>query len=395
MGQAASKTRLKTAVQSSSNTNINTSIFCEPRDLTALKNLEVWSQELCMMFDNSIAPHLVTDLNGIDDSPEIEGLFNNYPLILAYQGQLDKSQAALTQIIDFWSQRYSSNESLLGQKEHQQKMLQKMLQPTINLARLHRMRRDNSGFWQVLNQINCLNDNSHIELGGHRVTKTAIGDKHKFLVNVSFWETLKTQLMEGKFESLLALENSLPQPLIKTRGFREAQIMAFLNLGQYDQAKSIIRGSMFSTDGQEQNFFYYRLYELYQCTGQYDAAATTLADIIAETQFSKLNSLTERLFAAKLVEQQQLPADSPLAQKILQQYRATGDECNYGKLLLNLYVNDPSADVEAALLTLAKTTDYQFLQKAIGKTLNIDTHQPERHWSNKLDGLFNSVFAKG
>lgn len=389
MGQAASTTTLETVVQTKP--NISTGIFCEPRDLTALKNLEVWSKELCTTFDHVITRQLVTDRNSVDNSPDIEVLFNNYPLILAYQGQLDKSQAALTQIIDFWSQKYSHND----EPHTRQKMLQKMLQPTVNLARLHRMRRDNSGFWQVLNQINCLNDCTHIELGGHRVVKTAIGDKHNFLVSVSFWETLKTQLMEGKFELLLAQADSLPQSLIKTRGFREAQIIALLQLRQTEQAKSIIRGAMFNTSGLEQNYFYYRLYELYQSTGQYDAGATTLADIIAETQYSELNTLTERLFAAKLIEQQQLPGNSPLAQKVLQQYRATGDECNYGKLLLNLYANAPSTDVEVALLTLAKTTDYQFLQKAVSTTLGIDICQPERQWSSKLEDCFNRVSAKG
>lgn len=391
MGQAASTTRLETAIQPSSNTNINTSIFCEPRDLTALKNLEVWSQELCVIFDNSIAPHLITDLSGIDNNSQIEGLFNNYPLILAYQGQFDKSQAALTQIIDFWAKKYTKNGEPL--------LLQKILQPTVNLARLHRIRRNNEAFWQIFDQINGLDERKHITLGNHNINKSDLGNLHgfdqlDFLVGVSFWEKIKTQLIEAKFEQVLAQADLLPARLIKTRAYREAQIIALLHLGQYDQAKSIIRGSMFKTSGHQQNFFYYRLYELYQCTGQHTDGATTLADIIAETQYSELNTLTERLFAAKLIEQQQLPANSPLAQKVLQQYRAIGDECNYGKLLLNLYANDPSAEIEAALLALVKTADYQFLQKSIGRTLNIDTHQPTRQWSNKLDNLFNSVFVK-
>ena len=62
--------------------------------------------------------------------------------------------------------------------------------------------------------------------------------------------------------------------------------------------------------------------------------------------------------AVKIIEQQS-DIDSSLVDKVISQYQLINDEFNYGQLLVNLYDNHPTEQVENALVKLAQTTHYQ------------------------------------
>lgn len=392
MGQAA----LKTTLDSINHYHPYTKLIGEPRDLTGLMNLARWSTELCTAFADKIKPQLDTNAQQSDelvDNMALDGLFNNYTFILAYQGHSKQSRAALMQIIGFWADKYRDSGDI--------RYLRKTVQPTINLARLHRMTGNQGAFWQVFNQYSCLTDSHSITLGGHTVSKALLGEGGDnseeqtvpFLQRVSFWEILKTHLADGDFDKVLALGQSQPDHLIKTKVYREAQIIALLSLQQYNEAKSIIRGAMFKTNGIQQSMFYYRLYEYYQCLNQTQQASNILDDIIAEVTEMPLSSLEELLFASKLIEEAKLPADAQLSINVIEQYQQVGDELNYGKLLLNLYKNRPDETLKTQLLTLADNTGYPILQQAIARQFKQQTTHSIAPATIELGALFSSIFV--
>ena len=165
-----------------------TKLTSESRQLLSYQSLEVWSKKLCDLFDGSILPSIGSSI--LSQNSNIEVLVNQYTFILAFKGDMIESKKALEMIIEFWSKRYIET--------HDNDCLLKLLQPSVNLARLFILNNNNVSFWKTHKELTPKSDNEFIMLGGLKINKCLVSSHLKFLSQATFTELLKAYLKTQK-----------------------------------------------------------------------------------------------------------------------------------------------------------------------------------------------------
>ncbi|NRD74906.1 hypothetical protein HQQ94_17125 [Shewanella sp. VB17] len=357
---------------------VNVKLISQSRDLIAYYNIEAWSKRLYDVFEKSMFSKINPKKLSINS--EIEVLVNNYTFMLSFKGEHVLSRKMLETVIDFWVARYLETKN--------NDFLIKVLQPTVNLARLHVLNNNYDEFYRIVEELN--NDNGFITLGAITINDYMIADHISFIKNVMFLERLKINLK--KKNGMLTIDSECPPEMLKSIFYRESQIIFFLVFGHYQQAESIIRGVMYRTSGVEQNIFYYRLYESYMCQGKYENAKEIINDIVDDLLYESLDNLKVLMFSSLIIKTARLPPSAKLSVLVLEKYQLLGDEMNYFDLLMWFYKNFETDEVKYKLYEIYKISHYDIVRRTIAFNFDLNGLEVDSTWSDILTSKLNSFF---
>ena len=354
----------------------------ETRDLNSLSNIDNWCQKMSLEFNESVKNN-----NGLElkKNKTLSWIFNAYPLILAYQGKTEESEQTLNKIIKYWSISHN--------KQADTEKLKNLVDPSVNLARLHRLMRNNK-FWSTFNKINRFSNDTEVELGDFTVGEAELQEHWKVLEVVSLDEQLKTYISESKFVEVLNLKNQLPEKTYMESIYLESEIISLLALNKFEQAEQLSKQGMNQSNCIKRGIYLYRLYESYKGQKQYKNAKTVMEHLIDKMEKTPLNSLTKLTFSSRIIEEANLKPTSLLVTQTLKQYQLINDEFNYGMLLCSLYQNYPNSDLKRKILDIATLTDYIILRKKIKVVLGDLPEKQPSEWCSKITALLNSTLEE-
>tara|TARA_R110001606_G_C15402791_1_gene653399 strand:- start:2871 stop:4010 length:1140 start_codon:yes stop_codon:yes gene_type:complete len=360
-------------------------LLTESRDIHSYPNLEKWSKSLCEKFDQCIKPYI--NESNFSENREIEVLINNYTYILLFKGELRKSRDILISVIKFWSKRYVDTQDV--------EYIKKALQPIINLARLSLIENKHQEFWTIIDNLSDVTRSGYIQLFDIIVERDDLSSHLDFISKVTFKERLKIYLKLNMFSDILNLEKYFPAEVTNSIYYREAQIIALINLEMYDDAISVIRGVMYKTSGITQNIFYYRLYEVYLCQGRNDESVSVIYNIYIEMLDFKSEGLRDLTFSQLIITNLDLDENDELSRRVASKLTQLGDEFNLTNMLLSFYHKRKSESVKRNISDIYSRTQYIQVSKKISSEFNFDLIEIPSNWnerlSNNLDFVLNSI----
>ncbi|NVJ61933.1 MAG: hypothetical protein HWE27_16195 [Gammaproteobacteria bacterium] len=338
-----------------------------------------WAHKLCIEFEESIE-----STTNLVDNRSIESLVNNYTFMVAASGNIEKSRLLLDSVIKKWQKEYL--------RSNDKGYLEKTLQPGINLIRLSLLIGDFDNFWQQIENATFVGVEDSICISNTYISVRSINQHKNFIRNNTIKECIKGLIKQGRYDELLALETSMPEELVRSLFYREAQVVSHISRNSHQKAIAIIRGVMSKTIDVEQLIFYFRLYESYRLQGKKSEAEVVLDEIIDELLILPIDNLKHLMFASMVVKAKKLDISHPLVQTILVQYEQIGDEMNYGFLLLWLYGLTPNSWLRSKLKELHCNTQYFLLRKELDRLFDCEEKMPAGKWFLSLEATFGEIF---
>ncbi len=321
----------------------------ETRDIESLPNLELWCEK---MNREAVQLHAQGD-HFLINSPTLRWLFNAFPLVLAYLGDIQQCEQQLQKIIDFWSIKYSQYQD--------DKILENLIDPTINLLRLFKLTHQDEKFIQLLNEIDILNKEK-IVLGGHTVDKKLLDKNLKVLSTAFIDEKIKYLIKNNEFEEIINLESCLPEEVVNSDLYKEPKVLALINLNENNEAASICLNEVKKRKSIKSAVYLYRLYEIFKKLNHHDKSKTTLSHLVENLKKTEISSLSELNFSSIIIKEADLKETNPLVKATLSGYKKVKDEFNLALLLRVLQAKSPSKEKEEEITSIISKTDYVALK---------------------------------
>ena len=352
----------------------------ESRDLESLSNIDSWCKKMSSAYQQNIKSNL-----DIEPNKTLSWIFNAYPLILAYQGKTAESEVVLKKIINFWSNSHK--------KQANTEKLKSLIDPSVNLARLHRLTRNNK-FWPTFNKINRFSNEKKIKLGGFTIGEAELQERWRMLEVISLDEQLKTYISESRFEEVLNLKDLLSEKDFLGPIYLESKIIAHLALQEFEQAEVFAKQGMQQTNCIKRGVYLYRLYESFKGQNKHKDADLVMKHLISKLEQTPLNNLTKLTFSSRIIEEANLKPNYLLVEQTLKQYQLIHDEFNYGMLLCHLYSHYPDDNLKTKIVKLAEQTDYLLLRKKIKNTLGFIPEKQTSQWYLNIADLLDETLKK-
>ena len=287
----------------------------------------------------------------------MEVFYNQYTLLLAFSGQSAACEKALEKIINAYQAAFTQT----GNTTY----LDKMVQPSINLARFYRLTGRKIQYQHAIQHLQPANGS--VVLGELTVRLDSLSPDYSALIkHVVFVEKIKEALDDRAFSELTGIvaDDNQDDSFVD-----EVRVIALMASGLYKEAEDLIIARLEVTQGYSRLVFYYRLHELMVLSGE-DSKAAAIADtfrqIVLKASDAPLAYLV--LFAQHL----RLSPDREAVQHLVSLYEKLGEELHLGVFLADMYPIFDMTEVTCQLDKLARETHYSLIKKRIdairGKT---------------------------
>ncbi|CCQ09185.1 hypothetical protein PALB_190 [Pseudoalteromonas luteoviolacea B = ATCC 29581] len=345
----------------------------EKRDLHSLPNLESWCSDIAMAFPS-------VDRANLGNCSTFLRILNAFPLILAYRGETQQSEALLRKIILFWSNQYQQTKNIL--------FLTNAIDPTVNLVRLFKLTGQEEGFEQALAKIDLL-QNSSVLLGEHELTLNRLGKSQDILLRAVLNEKTKHELSHNNFSAIFDLEEKIPSHLAKTDLYIEPKVIALINIGKFDAASDLCLQQLKARKTLKSAVYLYRLYEVFKIRGHFSQANVVINHLVINLEKSKISTLSELNFAAAVIKEANLSGAHGLVQQVITGYNAIQDEFNLTLLLVHLnHKENCSTRASTIRKILSKTSYIPLLALNKGEKTNNDDY-----WKIQAEQKLNSFLC--
>lgn len=345
----------------------------EKRDLHSLPNLERWCHEIVLACHN-------VDRDNLGACDIFLKILNAYPLILAYRGETQQSEALLRKSVQFWSEQYQQTKNNL--------FLINAINPTVNLVRLFKLTGQEERFEKALSKIDILQNNS-VLLGEHVISRNQLAEGEDTLLRAVLNEKTKHELSHNNFSSLFALEKKIPSHLAESDLYIEPKVIALINTGKFDAAADLCLKQLKERKTLKSAVYLYRLYEVFKVSGHVSQANVVINHLITNLEKSNISTLSELNFAAAVIKAANLSGAHGLVGQVITGYNAIQDEFNLTQLLVHLnHQENCSTRASTIRKILSKTSYIPLLALKKGEKTNHDDY-----WKTQVEQKLNTLLC--
>lgn len=315
--------------------------FTENRNLHSLPNLERWCHDIGLAFAS-------VDRDNLGNCRIFLRILNAFPLVLAYRGDTQQSEALLRKSIWFWAKQYQQTKNIL--------FLTNAIDPSVNLIRLYKLTGQEKRFEKALAKIDILQNDS-VLLGGYAVSFQELGESKDTLLRAVLNEKTKHELSHNNFSAIFALEKKIPSHLAESDLYIEPKVIALINTGNFDAATHLCLKQVKQRKTLKSAVYLYRLYEVFKVSGHVSQANVVINHLITNLEKSNISRLSELNFAAAVIKEANLSGGHGLVQQVITGYNAIQDEFNLTQLLVFLN-NKENCSTRASIIKkiLSKTS---------------------------------------
>lgn len=227
-------------------------LFLDSKDISCFKNLDVWTAELENLFREKVLVNEGMERLNFD----FEVFCNQLTLVLFLNGQISRSLELCSRIVSLYSHCFKKTKDLV--------YVEKCIQPLINTSRAYRIQGNSTKALEVLAPINVIEKKGNLEVFGKKISRECLQrEVQDVLVYNSIIEPLKIFLRKGEFESVIDYLTLLQkQDRNRILACSEAEILARMFTGSFDEACENVLSAMQKCSGIKRLKFYIRLAEI-------------------------------------------------------------------------------------------------------------------------------------
>ncbi|WP_462170679.1 hypothetical protein [Pseudoalteromonas xiamenensis] len=347
--------------------------FTENRNLHSLPNLESWCCDIALALPS-------VDLENLGNCDTFLRILNAFPLILAYRGEAQQSEALLRKTILFWSNQYRQTKNIL--------FLANAIDPTVNLIRLFKLTRQEERFEKELAKIDLLQNNSVI-LGEHSLTPYELGESEDTLLRAVLNEKTKHELSNNNFSAIFDLEEKIPSNIAESDLYIEPKVISLINIGKFDSASDLCLKQLKERKTLKSAVYLYRLYEVFKVKGHINQANVALNHLISNLEKSNISTLSELNFAAAVIKEAHLSGAHGLVKQVINGYNAIQDEFNLTQLLIHLNQQENCSTRAATIQKTLSETGYTPLLKLN----NAGKINSNNYWKTQVEQKLNTLIC--